>query len=242
MKTMLLFVLFAVFSVLALIFLGIWTYKDAKNRGLDAGKWTAIVLLVPNLIGLIIYFLVGRNEERVQCSNCKSKVQGTSKYCMNCGKEINKLDNSYIGQDKNSTKGLLIGFIASLIVMIIVFVGIGYMIFTEENLGFNSGVSIGSVQNNIGDKLNVSYTISNREFSSTIKIKDNSPRALFMESSHEKGELSVRLVQGELEKVIDLSKEKDNYEFDLSIFAEGKVKIYLVGKGARNVKFKSHWE
>lgn len=241
MKMTLLFGLFATLCILAIIFLGIWVYKDAKSRGLDAGKWTAIVVLVPNLIGLIIYFIIGRNEEQIQCDSCNSNVQVKSKYCMNCGKEINKSDNYYM-KDGRSTKRFLIGFIVLFIAMLIVFIGIGYMVFTEENLDFNSGVSIGSIQYNIGNKLNVSYNISNKKFSSTIKIRDNSPRTLFIESSHGKGELSVRLVQGELEEVIDLSKEKDNYEFDLAIFNDGNVKIYLIGKNARNVKFKSYWE
>lgn len=242
MKMTLLFVTLTVLSIIPITFLGFWVYRDAKNRGLDAGKWTAIVVLVPNLIGLIIYFLIGRNEERVQCNNCNSRIQIKSEYCMSCGKEINKSDNSYMTQNKKSTKGFMVGFIVSLVAMVIVFIGMGYMIFTEENFDFNSGVSIGSVQYNIGNKLNVSYNMSNKKFSSTIKIKDNSPKNLFIESSHKKGDLSVKLVQGELEKIIDLSQERNNYEFDLSIFNEGKVKIQLISNGARGVKFKSYWE
>lgn len=242
MKMILLFGSFTLFMVMAIIFLGMWTYRDAKNRGLDPAKWAAIVVLVPNLMGLIIYFIVGRGEERVNCSNCNSKVHIKSKYCMNCGNEIDRVGNSNVNQDEKPTKALLIGFIVSLIVMLIIFMGIGYMVFTEDDFEFNSGISIGSIQNNIGNKWNVSYNISDKRFSSTIRIKDNSPSTLFIESSHRKGELSVKLVQGALEEIINLSQERNNYEFDLSIFDEGKVKIYLIGKDTRNVKFKSYWE
>jgi hypothetical protein len=42
--------------------LGLWTYADAKIRTDKPVAWTLIVLLVPNLLGLIIYLLVGRTK------------------------------------------------------------------------------------------------------------------------------------------------------------------------------------
>ena len=46
------------------VFFGLWVYHDAKDRSTQSpALWTAIVLLVPNFIGLIIYLLVGRNKE-----------------------------------------------------------------------------------------------------------------------------------------------------------------------------------
>jgi len=45
-----------------MVSLGLWTYADAKVRTDKPVTWTLIVLLVPNLVGLIIYLLVGRNK------------------------------------------------------------------------------------------------------------------------------------------------------------------------------------
>jgi hypothetical protein len=42
--------------------LGAWTYADAKSRTDKPVAWTLIVLLVPNLLGLVIYLLVGRTK------------------------------------------------------------------------------------------------------------------------------------------------------------------------------------
>ena len=39
------------------IFIGIWVYRDARDRGMDATIWLLIVLLV-GIIGLIIYLIV----------------------------------------------------------------------------------------------------------------------------------------------------------------------------------------
>lgn len=48
----------AIFALIAI--LAVWTYKDAKSRGLNAAFWTAIVTLGQNLTGFIIYHLVAR--------------------------------------------------------------------------------------------------------------------------------------------------------------------------------------
>ncbi|MDR1540347.1 MAG: hypothetical protein LBU32_20580 [Clostridiales bacterium] len=45
-----------------IVMLGLWAYADAKVRTDKPGIWMLIVLLVPNLLGLIIYLLVGRTK------------------------------------------------------------------------------------------------------------------------------------------------------------------------------------
>jgi len=45
------------------VFLGMWTYNDAKERGSnDPALWTLVVLFVPMPIGIILYLLLGRNN------------------------------------------------------------------------------------------------------------------------------------------------------------------------------------
>ena len=39
------------------IILGVWVYKDAEERGMEAALWLLIVLLT-GIVGLIIYLIV----------------------------------------------------------------------------------------------------------------------------------------------------------------------------------------
>lgn len=81
-------IMLCMFTMLISIF--VWTYKDAKSRGLNAIVWTLIVMFVPNLMGLLLYFIVGRRESRIICSKCNSSAPFPAKYCNNCGSEIYK--------------------------------------------------------------------------------------------------------------------------------------------------------
>ena len=242
MNMLILFGILILFIGVTFILLGTWTYKDAKKRNLDAGLWTTIVLLVPNLMGLIIYFLVARRYEAIKCNKCSSTVPASSHYCMNCGNEF-KEDLRYYRENRESnSKRLIIGFIIYFTIVIIIFMGFVIMVFRDDSLKSNGGISIGSIENNIGDKWNISYIYSTKEFARKINIKDNSPKTLYIESECEEGELSLKLIQGEIEKTVDLSPKNDSYEFDLSIFKDGKVQLYLIGNNAKNVKFESYWE
>jgi len=52
----------AVVGIAIAVFLGLWTYNDAKERSDDPALWTLIALVVPMPIGIILYLLVGRNK------------------------------------------------------------------------------------------------------------------------------------------------------------------------------------
>jgi len=82
---------------------------DAKRRGMSRLLWTLVVVLVPNAIGFIIYFLMRttiqnkcpqcgavvdprgnfcpacRHSFHPTCPQCKSAVQRADKYCVKCG-------------------------------------------------------------------------------------------------------------------------------------------------------------
>jgi DNA-directed RNA polymerase subunit RPC12/RpoP len=89
--------------ILALIIsIGVFVYKDAPKHGMDPVIWTLISVLVPNLIGFIIYLVVrsGKKEELkcsscgktvdseyVKCPYCGNRLKGT---CSNCGKAVNQ--------------------------------------------------------------------------------------------------------------------------------------------------------
>ena len=55
---------FVLTFIITLLILGLWVYEDAKVKSnQQPGLWVLIVLIVPNLIGLIIYLLVGRTNK-----------------------------------------------------------------------------------------------------------------------------------------------------------------------------------
>lgn len=68
-----------------LISLGVVIYKDAKAHNMSAGLWTAVAVLAPNLIGVIIYLVVRSNQEKkFNCSNCQAEVKADYNICPSC--------------------------------------------------------------------------------------------------------------------------------------------------------------
>jgi hypothetical protein len=83
--------------------------RDAGRRGMSRTIWTLIVILVPNAIGFILYFLMRdpivthcpkcgaaadqranfcpncRHSLQTTCPQCSSVVRSSDKFCANCG-------------------------------------------------------------------------------------------------------------------------------------------------------------
>jgi RNA polymerase subunit RPABC4/transcription elongation factor Spt4 len=84
---------------LLLFILGIviifWVYRDAEQRGMNGVLW-ALLVLVGNIVGLIIYLIV-RSEEFPQrtvsdstqsCPSCGKMVIKTYAFCPHCGARL----------------------------------------------------------------------------------------------------------------------------------------------------------
>jgi hypothetical protein len=81
------------FQILFPLFIGIipaflilligYVNRDAGRRGMSRTMWTVIVILVPNGIGFILYF-VFRNPIRAECPKCRAVVDPTVNYCPRC--------------------------------------------------------------------------------------------------------------------------------------------------------------
>ena len=67
---------------LALLLFG-YVNRDAERRGMNSTLWTLIAVLVPYLIGLIIYFLV-REPLLYVCPECRASVSARFNFCPNC--------------------------------------------------------------------------------------------------------------------------------------------------------------
>lgn len=109
-------------AVIALVvLLGAWTYRDAQNKGMNGILWTAVVLLVPSCIGLIIYLIIRMDNQKVICSNCNRSVNGKDKFCSNCGVELVPVVDASEDAEvfKKSQRKLLIGFFSTLAAIVI---------------------------------------------------------------------------------------------------------------------------
>lgn len=82
-----LLLLFIAFLLIAVL-IGVYVYRDAKNREMNAPLWTLIALLAPSLIGFIIYLLVRGSHARLLCPACSAKVTETYTVCPNCGAKL----------------------------------------------------------------------------------------------------------------------------------------------------------
>ncbi len=67
------------------ILIGIFIYKDAKKRGMNAALWTVIGILAPGFIGLIVYLIVRGEHPDLQCFSCGKPVSEAFAVCPYCG-------------------------------------------------------------------------------------------------------------------------------------------------------------
>lgn len=58
--------------------------QDAKRRGMGQLLWTLLAMLVPNMIGLLAYFLLRKPLLEV-CPRCSAQVEKGFHYCPKCG-------------------------------------------------------------------------------------------------------------------------------------------------------------
>jgi RNA polymerase subunit RPABC4/transcription elongation factor Spt4 len=62
--------------------------RDAKRRGMSAILWTIVVVIIPNALGFILYFIL-RQPLRGSCSQCGYFVQSDFNFCPRCGCKLN---------------------------------------------------------------------------------------------------------------------------------------------------------
>lgn len=70
------------------VLLGIYVYKDAKSRDMDAVLWTLVTFITPGLLGLIIYLIVRRDHIVLNCPKCGNEVSEDFITCPACGQKL----------------------------------------------------------------------------------------------------------------------------------------------------------
>jgi hypothetical protein len=74
--------------VLIPVLIGMYVYRDAKARNMDAVLWTLVAVLVPSFIGLIIYLVIRSNNPNVNCPSCGKPVASEYVLCPYCGMSL----------------------------------------------------------------------------------------------------------------------------------------------------------
>lgn len=70
------------------ILIGVYVYRDAKRRGMNALVWTLIALFAPSLIGFIIYLLVRNSYSDLECPCCQTTIKDEYVLCPKCGAKL----------------------------------------------------------------------------------------------------------------------------------------------------------
>lgn len=224
--------------VAAMISLGVWTYNDAKGRGVNAVLWTVVVLLVPNFMGLLIYFLTAR-KEAVICGNCGKVFSADSNFCPNCGEKIE--NKNYVKVDKKVNRRFIAIFIvciAAIFISIVLLAGF----YIKDNVDLkhpSSSFSIGMIENNIGDKWNLSFYSFSGKINRTFKLDKAKSKKIIIKSNIKSGSIVLHILQGDKEEKVDL--KDDSLEYKLDNFKSGKITLILESKSAKSGKVNIRW-
>jgi len=64
-----------------------YVYTDARRRGMHYVLWTFLSALIPNAIGIILYFVL-RDPLLVSCSQCGAQMRQGFAFCPKCGASL----------------------------------------------------------------------------------------------------------------------------------------------------------
>lgn len=172
--------IFPISFLLAFIFLGFWTYNDAKANGFEPILWTLIVIFTPYLLGLLIYFIMLKTNPKVTCSTCQCKTLKKARFCTFCGHELIALD---FKDKKSKNKFLIISFILFLASVSSALFSDYYLFlketpiittnYSEEISTENSNMSSSKNKDSYTIKGNINYFEESLDLKNAKKIKIN---------------------------------------------------------------------
>lgn len=223
-------------------FLGVWTYRDAKSRGLQAGMWTAIVVLTPNLLGILIYFLIGRKQQKTPCPDCGSATDPGKAYCPSCGTYIREAQS--LQNHPPVRNGLLIAGLVSIALGFLLIVGVAITSLTvNPNIHSSRNYSIGRIESSWNGVWKLSFRYMNGKESRTIKLNQDGSRSMTIDARIDSGavELGIR-AEGQDEKRISLAGLDSPYSWDLSdLPVNTKLSMQLYAEKAKG-KIDLRWD
>jgi RNA polymerase subunit RPABC4/transcription elongation factor Spt4 len=69
-----------------LLFIG-YINRDAKRRGMSPVLWTLVSILIPNGLGILLYFVL-RQPRQAACPQCANAVQAGFNFCPRCNHKL----------------------------------------------------------------------------------------------------------------------------------------------------------
>jgi RNA polymerase subunit RPABC4/transcription elongation factor Spt4 len=69
-----------------LLFIG-YINRDAKRRGMSPVLWTIVAILIPNALGIILYFVL-RQPLRSACPQCGNVIRIEFNFCPHCNYKL----------------------------------------------------------------------------------------------------------------------------------------------------------
>lgn len=237
--------------------LGVWTYRDAKARGLEAGIWTAVVVLVPSFVGLLIYLLVGRRRVAgdpcwVYCPRCGSRTEAGHPYCSSCGVELagENAPKAACGDSGRQVPVSRAPLVAAIVCAVLAFVlAMGTVVLGvagfEAAPSGSEGVSVGVWQ--VESSAPTSWQFSAGYFSGSesrsVEVPGDDDPVLSVTSSvgEGKAELAI-LVDGEERESFALGTPETPETVDLAPYSEeGRITLQIRGEQARDVRVELDW-
>jgi endogenous inhibitor of DNA gyrase (YacG/DUF329 family) len=87
--------MFSIALLIIWIFVIVWVYRDAERRGMNGVLW-ALLVLIGNIIGLLIYLIVRSggipalksNQTTQACPSCQKEVDAAFVFCPYCAARL----------------------------------------------------------------------------------------------------------------------------------------------------------
>lgn len=228
-----------VFSLLCIVFLCIWIYRDAKGRGQNGAVWILIAVTASPMIGLLAYFLAGRKEIRVPCQSCGWMVSKDARFCERCGTE--QVSVSLPPQGKKQGNSFLPASIICFVLSILSVIGMVFASVIGGGLSSGTGYpspSISIMSTNVvwnGEWKMSCYYCSDGYLKKDFAINDPSQQSLYTNITCEEGEIFLHVQQGDKKLVYDLTDVQGEFHLPLSDFRPGKVRVMIEVRGIKRL-------
>ena len=222
--------------------LGVWTYRDAKARGLEAGMWTAIVVFIPNLIGLLLYFLIGRRRQTINCPSCGAATERAKPFCSSCGAPVAQSEHAPFTVRSVSKAPLIVALVCITLTFVLM---AGVMIAglaAQPEMFSTNNVTIGQAQTMRPGVWKLSFGYFDGEKARAIEIKNGRPRELNIVAAVQKGTVDMAVsIDGQEGKRISLNDLNAEYVWDLSDAPDNsRIVLHLYGDRAK-AKINMNW-
>ena len=74
--------------LLSLVLIGVFVWRDAKARGMNAAGWTLCAVFLPMFCGLALYLIARTNRSADRCPSCRQRISPDFVICPFCGTEL----------------------------------------------------------------------------------------------------------------------------------------------------------